>query len=61
MVPGSPATIAAYIEQMVVDGEIDSVQLIFPDYIRGLNIFHAEVMPLLRRRELLSPINGVGS
>jgi pyrimidine oxygenase len=53
MIPGSPATLAAYIEELVVEGEIDSIQLIFPDYIQGLKTFHAEVMPLLKRRELV--------
>jgi pyrimidine oxygenase len=53
MVPGTPAMIADMIEELVVDGGVDSVQLLFPDYIKGLKTFHAEVMPLLRRRELL--------
>jgi pyrimidine oxygenase len=53
MIPGSPATLAALIEELVVDGGVDSIQLLFPDYIKGLKTFHAEVMPLLQRRELL--------
>ena len=53
MVPGTPAAVADVIEQLVVDGGVDSIQLLFPDYIKGLKTFHAEVMPLLRRRELL--------
>ena len=44
---------ADVIEQLVVDGGVDSIQFLFPDYIKGLKTFHAEVMPLLRRRELL--------
>src|SRR5258708_4738841 len=52
MIPGSPATLADVIEELVVDGGIDSIQLLFPDYIKGLKTFHAEVMPLLQRREL---------
>jgi pyrimidine oxygenase len=52
MIPGSPATLAAIIEELVVDGGLDSIQLLFPDYLKGLKIFHAEVMPLLQRREL---------
>ena len=52
MIPGSPATLAAIIEELVVDGGVDSIQLLFPDYIKGLKTFHAEVMPLLQRREL---------
>jgi hypothetical protein len=36
-----------------IEGGIDSIQLLFPDYIKGLKTFHAEVMPLLQRRELV--------
>jgi len=53
MIPGSPGTLAAIIEELVVDGGVDSIQLLFPDYITGLKNFHAEVMPLLQRRELV--------
>lgn len=53
MIPGSPATLAGIIEELVVDGGVDSIQLLFPDYIKGLKGFHAEVMPLLQRRELV--------
>jgi pyrimidine oxygenase len=53
MIPGTPAMLAAIIEELVVDGGIDSIQLLFPDYIKGLKTFHAEVMPLLQRRELV--------
>jgi pyrimidine oxygenase len=53
MIPGSPSTLAAMIEELVVDGGVDSIQLLFPDYIKGLKTFHAEVMPLLQRRELV--------
>ena len=52
MIPGSPAKLAAIIEELVVDGGVDSIQLLFPDYISGIKTFHAEVMPLLQRREL---------
>jgi pyrimidine oxygenase len=50
---GTPAMLADLIEDLVVDGGVDSIQLLWPDYIEGLNTFHAEVMPLLQRRELL--------
>jgi alkanesulfonate monooxygenase SsuD/methylene tetrahydromethanopterin reductase-like flavin-dependent oxidoreductase (luciferase family) len=53
MIPGSPATLANIIEELVIEGGIDSIQLLFPDYIKGLKTFHAEVMPLLQRRELV--------
>ncbi len=52
MIPGTPAQLADIIEELVVDGGVDSIQLLFPDYIKGLKTFHAEVMPLLQRREL---------
>jgi pyrimidine oxygenase len=52
--PGSPSTVADTIEDLVVDGGIDSIQVLFPDYIEGLKAFDAEVMPLLRRRELIA-------
>lgn len=52
MIPGSPSTLADIIEDLVVEGGVDSIQLLFPDYINGLETFHAEVMPILRRREL---------
>ena len=38
MIPGSPATLAATIEELVVDGGLDSIQMLFPDYINGLKI-----------------------
>jgi pyrimidine oxygenase len=53
MIPGTPAMLAALIEELVVDGGIDSIQLLFPDYIKGLKTFHAEVMPLLQRHDLV--------
>jgi len=53
MVSRSPATLAAIIEELVVDGGIDSIELLFSDHIKGLKTFHAEVMPLLKRRELV--------
>jgi len=53
-VPGSPATLAAVMEELAVEAASDSIQLLFPDYIEGLRTFHAEVMPLLQKRELLA-------
>lgn len=49
----APATLAATMEELVVEGGLDSIQLLFPDYIKGLKTFHAEVLPLVRRRELV--------
>jgi pyrimidine oxygenase len=53
MLPVTPSMLAALIEELVVDGGIDSVQMLFPDYIEGLTTFHAEVMPALKRRGLV--------
>ena len=53
MLAVTPAMLAAMIEELIVDGGIDSVQMLFPDYIAGLKAFHAEVMPLLKRQDLL--------
>lgn len=53
-IPGSPETLAAVMEELVVDGGVDSIQLLFPDYLEGLTTFHAEVLPLLRKRELVA-------
>ncbi len=54
MIPGSANTLADTIEELVVDAELDSIQLVFPDYVKGLQAFHSEVMPLLRQRELIA-------
>jgi len=53
VIPASPATVAEIIEDLVVEGGLDSVQLLFPDYLEGLQTFHDEVLPLLRRRDLV--------
>jgi len=50
---GTPAMLADTIEELVVDAGVDSIQFLWPDYIKGLKQFHAEVMPLLQRRELV--------
>jgi pyrimidine oxygenase len=50
---GTPQTLADYIEALAVDGGLDCIQLLFVDYIKGLETFHAEVMPLLKRRGLI--------
>jgi pyrimidine oxygenase len=49
---GTPAMMADLIEELVVDSGVDSIQLLWPDYIKGLKQFHAEVLPQLQRREL---------
>ena len=53
IVLGTPAMLADLIEELVVDAGVDSIQFLWPDYIKGLKQFHAEVMPLLQRRALV--------
>ncbi len=47
-VSGSPATCARRIEAFMRDCELDGVMLIFPDYVEGLAVFGAEILPALR-------------
>jgi pyrimidine oxygenase len=49
-----PARIADMLEELVVDGDVDGVMFVFPDFIEGLQRFDALVMPLLRKRGLLA-------
>jgi pyrimidine oxygenase len=49
-----PERIADTIEQLVVDGGLDGVMFTFPDFPIGLRRFGEGVMPLLRRRGLVS-------
>jgi pyrimidine oxygenase len=44
---GSPRTCAELLEGFLVDCELDGVMLIFPDYVKGLDLFGAEVLPRL--------------
>jgi len=48
-VVGAPATCAAEIEACMAYCEIDGLMLIFPDYVKGLKMFGAEILPGLRR------------
>jgi len=48
-VVGSPATCAAEVEAFVSDCELDGLMLIFPDYVKGLEMFGAEILPALRK------------
>lgn len=57
VITGSPETIAGRLSDMAVEGEMDSILLVFPDYLRGLRVFHERVRPLLQERGLLPPIN----
>lgn len=45
---GGPERIAEAVTELAVDGDLDSVLLIFPDYLEGLQRFGDTVMPLLR-------------
>jgi len=53
-VTGSPSTVAEVFEDMIADGDLDSIQLIFVDYLEGMERFAAEVMPQLRRATVSS-------
>jgi pyrimidine oxygenase len=49
---GGPQKAADMIEELVVDGEVDGVMFVFPDFIEGLERFGQLVMPLLRAKGL---------
>jgi pyrimidine oxygenase len=48
-----PERVADMLEELVVDGDVDGVMFVFPDFIDGLERFHRLIMPLLRKRGLL--------
>lgn len=52
VVDGNPATVERRIAELVTDGGIDGLMLIFPDYVRDLAVFGHDVLPGLRAREL---------
>jgi len=47
-VVGSPATCADQAQAFISHCELDGLMLIFPDYVEGLKMFGAEMMPRLR-------------
>ena len=47
---GSPATCAQRLEEFLSYCELDGLMLIFPDYVEGLQMFGAEILPGLRQR-----------
>ena len=49
-----PERAAAMIEELAVDGDVDGVMFVFPDFIQGLTRFSEQVMPLLHKRGLVS-------
>jgi pyrimidine oxygenase len=48
-----PQRVADMLEELVVDGYVDGVMFVFPDFIEGLERFNRLVMPLLRKRGLI--------
>jgi pyrimidine oxygenase len=50
-----PERIAAMVEELAVDGQVDGVMFVFPDFVDGLTRFGEQVMPLLRQRGVLGP------
>lgn len=47
-VVGAPASCAAQVEEFVTSCELDGLMLIFPDYVEGLTMFGADILPGLR-------------
>ena len=45
---GTPATCADEIEEFIGYAELDGLMLIFPDYVEGLKMFGADILPGLR-------------
>jgi len=45
---GSPATCAEQVQEFVEFAQLDGLMLIFPDYVEGLKMFGAEILPGLR-------------
>jgi pyrimidine oxygenase len=45
---GSPATCREQVEHFVRFAELDGLMLIFPDYVEGLKMFGAEILPGLK-------------
>jgi len=44
---GSPATCAEKVEHFTRYCELDGLMMIFPDYVEGLKMFGAEILPRL--------------
>jgi pyrimidine oxygenase len=51
-----PQRVADMIEELIVEGNVDGVMFVFPDFIDGLHRFDQLIMSLLRRRGLLPPL-----
>jgi pyrimidine oxygenase len=51
---GGPESVAAMIEELSLEGKLDGMMFVFPDFIEGLSRFGENVMPLLRRRGIIA-------
>ncbi len=49
-VVGAPATVSAHLIRMLNECQLDGLMLIFPDYLEGLPLFSAQILPRLRAR-----------
>jgi pyrimidine oxygenase len=49
---GGPETISRTLTDLHEQGEVDSILLIFPDYVQGLKAFQKSVLPLLEEERL---------
>ena len=49
---GGPEKVAAVIEELAIDGNVDGIMFVFPDFVAGLRRFGELVLPLLKRRGL---------
>ena len=49
-VMGTPATVINQLSDLLEESGIDGLMLIFPDYVTGIPVFGAEVLPALRER-----------
>lgn len=47
---GTPPTVVEQIGELLEESTLDGLMLIFPDYLTGMPIFGAEVLPALRER-----------
>lgn len=45
---GSPETMKEKVVQLLEEAELDGLALVFPDYLTGIEMFGAEVLPALR-------------
>lgn len=58
---GGPETLAGALSSLLAGGDIDSVLLIFPDYLRDLERFRSRLRPLLEREGLMRAPEGGGA